>query len=194
MRGHNAIAETSAVIQVVHPRPIIEVAAPRSIQLGRALHVSWRIQEALRAELVVAKSRREIETEGALDLRPVACGALLLKWLATGPGGSQEKTISVDVLVPPVVFEVPDKVSVGPGEGIIIRYRVMGAVALCLEAMDHNGAIPCSGRIERGEVFETEWLKLIATGHDGRRHAKTIIIDPVPHDEPIDDFLLAIAG
>jgi len=192
-RGNEATIQEIAVIEVMHPRPIIEIAVLRRIVLGELLRLTWNIQNALRAEIITSQGSRQIGFEDTLEMRPSQCGSVQIVIRAVGRGGETEQRVTIDVVAPPVAIDVPAHITAEIGEDITIPYSVRGAAALSLKALDRDKpvrALPSSGCIEMDEVTESERLVLTATGHDGRKRSCSITVHVVPMAIPqIDDFL-----
>ena len=197
-RRGDGIFEEAALVEVMHPRPVIEVIAPRRIVLGNVLQLSWRIRDAQRAEIITTAGPRPAELQDIHEVRPLECGTVHLQLKAIGPGGETVHRLSVEVVAPPVVIDVPVQVLAEPGEDIVIRYSTSGAATLMLSAPNRDEParpIPSTGRIEFDAVTEPERLVFNAIGHDGRRRSRTICVNLMAMTEtPINDFLEILNG
>ena len=191
------VVEDVATIEVCAPAPTIEITAPVRIVLGERLPISWRSTDATGVRLQAGNGLHDRDPIGTAVFRPERCGTFVIIFEANGTGGSTRKRLKIEVLAPPVAIEVVDRVAVNFGAGVAIPYKVSGAAVVKLQRLDTDEPIqtaPAVGRIFIGAIVESLQLRFVATGHDGKSVARTVLVEPGLELEPIDDFLRAING
>jgi len=184
-----------ADIEVVAPRPTVRLDAPATATLGEPLLLSWRTTEAVDVRLLLDGQTRAVEAQGQLVVHPDQLGRYIIALMVRGPGGQAEDGQPVQVVAPPVIITAPSMVEAAVGDTADIVYRVTGARAVYLSAIDRGERlvpISPSGRIEASVALEPERLRILAEGFDGRKVGKTITVEPRLFSFPSIDQELAL--
>jgi len=184
------LCETLVEPRVIIPR-IIGFRCSNRVDMGVPLRLAWSTVDAESCVLFVRDGERLVERV----LGPA--GDIQISFNNAGPQDVQLKAfgrhshlseeavavevVSITVVPPPVVIEVPEKVkSAFIDEEVCFEWNVAGASCVRLEAPVRSEVYPVSlaGHLQVQAGAEEERFRLVATGFNGTEHTVKLRLIP----------------